>query len=183
MEQALQDLAASIAQLRQQQEMLAQQQLLQQQQANMVQHQPHANPANTMLPALKHVKLPIFSGDKDVEELETWLFIIQQYLALHPETTAEQPLSLAGMQLRGQAATWWRDIRQKPYDLQPQDWNAFADELKRMFMPVNRVKLAREKLASINSVITRVLLHTPPISESCSLPYPDCQKMIKSTGT
>jgi len=80
MEQALQELAVSIAQLRQQQEMLAQQQLLQQQQADMVQPRPRANPATMMLPALKHVKLSIFSGDKDVEELETWLFIIQQYL-------------------------------------------------------------------------------------------------------
>jgi len=80
------------------------------------------------------------------------------------------------MQLGGQAATWWRDIRQQPFDLQPQDWNAFADELKRMFMPVNRVKLARDKLATIRqrdnetvaaytTNIRRLLLTIPSLSE------------------
>lgn len=181
MEQALQELAANFAQLQQQQQQIAQlQQQQQQAMAQIAQQVPPAAqanpPANPLFQALKHVKLPTYSGEKDAEELETWLFLFQEYFTANPGSTAEQQLRLAGMQLRGQAATWWRDINQKPPHQRPQDWNAFANELKHMFLPVNHVKLARDKLATARqrdrdslatytTYMRRLFLSIPNLSE------------------
>lgn len=160
MEQAFQDMASTLSLLQQQQQQQQQQmaemslqhqqalsQLAQQQQQQQL-HAPALNPAppaNLLSAALKNVKLPTYSGEKDGEELETWLFMLQEYFEAAPGSTPEQQLRLAGMQLRGQAATWWRDVSQKSSS--PQNWHAFATELKRMFLPINRVTLARDKLA------------------------------------
>jgi hypothetical protein len=102
-----------------------------------------------MTQALKAIKPPSFAGEKDVLELDTWSFQMEKYFATMPAMTEAQKVLVAGLALKGQAATWWRDMDQRPADQQPQTWQAFKDALTSMFMPVGRADIARDRLANV----------------------------------
>lgn len=103
--------------------------------------------SSTLSKTVERVKLPQYSGERDIEELDTWIFQLERYFDFHPQAAAEQRIDLAGMQLKGQAATWWRDVFKRPGG-RPTTWAAFTTEIMAMFMPVNREQLARDRLAN-----------------------------------
>lgn len=143
--------------------------------SNNANHQPQ-NHENAVSKALKGLKLPSFYGERDAEELDTWIFQMEGYFAAVPCTEEAQKVLLGGMMLRGQAATWWRDASQRP-DTLPKDWTTFTTELKHVFMPVGRAKVARDKLAvarqrdnepltTYTTTMRRLFLAIPDINES-----------------
>jgi len=187
MEQLYEELATKFAELQQQQTFVQEQvlhlQLQQQQHAQWlanVNHPVMQVPSNPLLQALDKVKLPTYSGDTESDELDTWIFHMQEYFNANPGSTPAQQVRLAGMHLRGQAATWWRDLCQNTPEIQPQDFHTFAEEIKSMFLPVGRVKLARDKLAtakqrnsetlaSYTSYMRRLFLTVPNLTEDDKL--------------
>jgi hypothetical protein len=75
----------------------------------------------------------------------TWLFQLDKYCGANPGATEDNKVCFTGTLLRGQAAAWWRGIGQTAQ--LPTTWQAFAHELKGMFMPLARSRVARQKLA------------------------------------
>lgn len=113
---------------------------------------PQPNPlapqlSSTLSKAVEKIKLPQYSGERDVEELDTWIFQLERYFQFYPTATDQQRIELAGMQLKGQAATWWRDVYKAPGS-RPTTWREFTTAITAMFMPVNREQLARDRLAN-----------------------------------
>ncbi len=117
--------------------------------------QPPAPPApappppapNAFAQVLKSVKLPEFSGERAEEELEAWVFRCEGYFDTVPNITEEQKVQLACLLLKGRAALWWREVKQKPPAERPATWQDFVRELKRLFLPLDAVHMAWEKLA------------------------------------
>lgn len=108
----------------------------------------HDSTGNVMLQAMRHFRLPAFSGDKDSEDLDTWLFMVNEFFHTLPAKVDDvQKIRFAGLQLKGQAASWYRDISTRTQDQLPHTWDDFVREMKLVFMPVGRNMLAREKLA------------------------------------
>jgi hypothetical protein len=122
----------------------------------------------------KNIKLQCFHGEKDCAELDTWVFQVEEYFAAVPGLGEEDKVRFGGVNLRGQAAAWWRDVGKT--DARPKKWDDFVEELKRMFMPVARMQVARQKLANARqrdkenvtnyiSYLRRLYLSIPKISE------------------
>jgi hypothetical protein len=68
---------------------------------------------------LKAIKPPEYAGEEDASELDTWTFRMETYFATVPVVADDQKLLLVGLVLKGQAATWWRDVSQKPVEQRP----------------------------------------------------------------
>ncbi len=122
----------------------------------------------------KNIKLQCFHGEKDCADLDTWVFQMEEYFAAVPGLGEVDKVRFGGVNLRGQAAAWWRDVGKT--DARPKKWDDFVEELKRMFMPVARVQVARQKLANARqrekenvtsyiSYLRRLFLSIPKISE------------------
>lgn len=90
------------------------------------------------------LKPPQFSGEKDTVELDTWLFQVEEYFLTLPALDEPTRIRAAGLMLKGQAASWYRDVMRK--DAPPQNWAAFKQAICSMFMPIGREKQARHKL-------------------------------------
>lgn len=107
---------------------------------------PHGNnptPQNV----LRDIKPPLFHGERDCSEFETWEFQMDQYLALHPNMSQDAKMKVVGLSLRGAAAALYKDLCNLPVGQKPTTWNELATELKAVFLPVGRSKLARDELA------------------------------------
>ena len=140
--------------------------------------------SNPLLKAIERVKLPVYSGERDIEELDTWIFQLERYFEAFPYTSEEQRIDLAGMQLRGQAATWWRDAFKRGTGRRPGTWATFTQELMAMFMPINREQLSRDRSANARQRDKDSLsLSTPPTCGGCFSPYPPCQSPTRYTVT
>jgi hypothetical protein len=133
-----------------------------------------ANPNTALRELSKNIKLQWYYGEKDSAELDTWVFQMEEYFAATPGLGEADKVRFGGVNLRGQAAAWWRDVGKT--DKRPATWEAFVSELSRMFMPVARAQVARQKLAgarqrdkeSVTSYISylrRLYLSIPRISE------------------
>ncbi len=135
---------------------------------------PAINTNHALREMSKKIKLQCFHGEKDCAELDTWVFQMEEYFAAVPGLVEEDKVRFGGVNLRGQAAAWWRDVGKT--DTRPKKWDDFVEELKRMFMPVARMQVGRQKLAharqrdkeSVTSYIRylrRLFLSIPKISE------------------
>lgn len=107
---------------------------------------------NARLPPGVKPPLPgTFHGNKDSDEIKSWLFQVKDYFSLVNMTDDESKVRLAGTLLRGNAATWFRAVRGE--DARPEDrittWARFESELCANFMPLNSTKVARDKLAAL----------------------------------
>ena len=109
----------------------------------------HADHNSAMSVMAKHVKPPTFCGEKDANELEVWLSQMEEYfLIIEPPALSDlQKIMAAGMFLKGQAASWYLDVRRRPHSLCT--WDEFVQEIKQVFMPVNLERIARDRLASV----------------------------------
>ncbi len=105
----------------------------------------------------KGVKLPPFRGERDSSELDTWVFKMQEYFTAVGGVNDEERIRFGGVHLEGQAATWWRDVGQSVS--RPTTWEQFVADLRRMFMPLSRDKLAREQLANARQRDTELVSH------------------------
>jgi len=112
--------------------------------AQLANQQQQPNPLNQ---AFRNIKPPEFSGDKSPDELETWVFRMEGYFAVLGAVPEPQKVLLGGLMLKGQAALWWREVTSRPEADRPQTWEAFIIEMKRMFLPLDRTRLAWEKLS------------------------------------
>jgi len=91
------------------------------------------------------IKPPAYSGDKgEALELDTWLFQIEEYFKTVNLTDDEQKMRAAGLTLKGQAASWYRDAMSRASS--PKTWAQFSEAIRKMFMPIGREKYARQQL-------------------------------------
>lgn len=140
--------------LLQAQQQLAQQQLAAQQ-AQMAQQQQAPAPVQVAAPhahadlphLLKGLKPPTYAGERDLNELDTWIFTTNEYFRVQGALSEEQKVTMAALLLKGQAATWFRDLCERGAEHRPQTFDALVHELRAMFMPVGREKMARDRLA------------------------------------
>jgi hypothetical protein len=160
------------------QQLTQQQQLLTQTLAQLAAGKPsHTQNEPNLSGITRHVKPPEFHGDKDdTWDLDTWEFQVKEFLALYGNLTPEAQIRVAGGFLRGNAATWFRDLRQKPTAEQPKDLDAFFACLKAVFQPIGTAKQARERLhtarmrdresvAAYTTYMKRLFLAVPNMSE------------------
>ena len=96
-------------------------------------------------PLARSIKLPLFGESGGPGDLHSWVHNLTEYFGMIPGLTEAEKVRYAGMHLRGQAATWWLDVGQS--EQRPTTWEAFQDELVKMFCPINRAQTARDKLA------------------------------------
>lgn len=143
--EALGQISANLAQLGtvQQQQQQLMQALLQHQVIAPQQNDPEADVVRRLLRAYKP---PTYSGEKG-EELDTWIFQLEEYFATAGNVSDQQKIQIASLLFKGQLAEWWRDVHNRPVEQRPSTWEQFVQALTGMFMPIGRSKLARDKLA------------------------------------
>lgn len=103
-------------------------------------------PAAASSSRLKPVKPDAYNGRPE-NDVDTFLFSVNQYCLQQGETSEEAQIRYAGSMLRGAAATWWRGhISAHPL---PATWDAFTTLMRSQFQPIDRVKLARDRIATL----------------------------------
>lgn len=131
-----------------------------QQLANVVQHQAqhhdgHHQSRNSVAKALASAKLQDFDGTgKAREDLDTWLFMAEQYFQTLQAATDAEKVMIAALHLKGHAASWWRDVTQLPHSQRPSTWNEFKRQIMQVYMPITREEVARDRLATAKQVNT-----------------------------
>jgi hypothetical protein len=128
------------------QQLAAQQQAAQQQQPQQQQQQLRATiPSSVKLPSP-----PAFAGDTR-DSLQVWLFQVEDFFHLARLTDDDIRIRTAGALLRDKAAIWYRAVRsgELPEELSVRTWAEFVQGLHDNFRPMNAVKLARDRLATL----------------------------------
>ena len=93
-----------------------------QQQANAASTSSDRSQLNHVNKAFSNVKLPLFEGNKDKSQLDTWLFQLELYFLTIPGLPDDQKVLLASMQLRSNAAQWFRAISKTRIPANPWTW-------------------------------------------------------------
>lgn len=118
---------------------------------------------STPHPVLRDVKPPLFYGEKDCSEFETWEFQMEQYLALQTTLTEDAKLKVVGLSLRGAAAATYRDFCNLPVGMRPVTWKDLTVALRSIFLPIGRSKLARDELADFKQEKKTLAVYTTEI--------------------
>jgi Retrotransposon gag protein/Zinc knuckle len=126
------------------QELQAQVQLLMQQQQPAI---PAPQPA--LQPIARPPKPEFFVGTGKGPDVDRWLFQMEEYLTL-TQANEETWVNLAASYLRGTAADWWMSRAQSA--ARRPDWTEFRQEIRLQFLPLNTVKAARDKIASLQQI-------------------------------
>ena len=143
------DLAALIEDMRQQIANLT---------AQVNQPQP-ANPQQGALPPPVQLVAPIprvkperpqaFTGKKS-ENLESWIFQVQQFFDLS-QVPNEDRIQLAASWFKDHAAIWWQEYHQNiNWTLQPPTWEEFLQAIRAYFVPVNTSLNAYDRLQRLH---------------------------------
>lgn len=93
------------------------------------------------------LKPPLFSGERDSIELDTWLFQVEEFYTTIGLVDEVQKVRAGGLMLKGQAASWYRDVMRRETTA-IRTWRQFVEGVSRMFMPIGREKQARQQLDS-----------------------------------
>lgn len=101
---------------------------------------------NNVSKVFSNVKLPLFEGTKDKSQLDTWLFHMEQCFLTINGINDDQKVLLASMQLRANAAQWFRAISKSYNASNPLTWDKFKELITATYLPVARRTLARNKL-------------------------------------
>jgi hypothetical protein len=107
--------------------------------------------ADVELPrALRLPALDTFEG-KTGEDLEAFLFQLQEYLETAGVKDDALRVRVAGMALRGAAKTWYTYVRSPytPPSEQVKTYDEFLSGIKAHFTPIDPVKIARDQLAEL----------------------------------
>ena len=111
---------------------------------------PHPSSSSvTLLPSGCKAQPPTtFSGKRDADLIENWLFSCEQYFVITGLQDASRQVQYAGTLLRGPALVWLRTMCSAQEMVQLiSTWVGFCRELKANFCPSNLVKLARDRVA------------------------------------
>jgi len=137
-----------------------------------------ANPAPAQ-PRIKPDRPPPFSGKKS-ENLEAWIFQMQQYCDLAPIPEADR-IPFAATFLKDQAALWWRSYYHSvDWANAAPNWDGFLDALRQQFIPVNTSINAYDRLqrlsqrASVNAYnheFRAVMLELPDMDQATRMNY------------
>ena len=120
-----------------------------------------------------------FTGKRDSDSIDTWLFSCDQYFKLTGLTSDSLKVQYVGTLLRGPAQVWFRMMSSSDELLQLiSTWPAFCCELRANFCPTNTVKLTRDRLAYMKQTSAS----TSGSSAQCALRSRTCRRMRSWTG-
>lgn len=102
-------------------------------------------PPNRPRPA----KPDTFDAATPSADVELWLFSLDEYLEACNVTNDDQKIREAATFLRGPALTWWRTVKQGPPESRVVTWDAFKQNIRLAFKPINSIKVARDRLAAL----------------------------------
>lgn len=106
--------------------------------------------------SLKGNKPETFNGNRDFLGVNTWLYKIEQYLALtqisSPQVTLTDlnRITFASSYFSGNAAVWWFNIVQSV--AAPTTWDNFKELVIKEFIPADHTRRAREKLRKLKQL-------------------------------
>lgn len=121
---------------------------------------------------LKPIKPEAFFGDSTKDDVDLWLFLIEQWLLAGYVNVDTEKIVLATGLLRGAALTWWRSLYDAPNT--PSTWVEFKTQIRAAFQPINPIEDARDRLArlrqntSVNayaSIFRKTVLEIPSITD------------------
>lgn len=110
-------------------------------------------PAPRLNLGFKPTKPDFFQGKRG-ESTDAWLFQVQQYFELCAIDSRMQ-VPFAASLLRDNAAIWWRNhVLQSNLGMEERikAWTTFSKALQDQFRPINAIKIARDKLASLHQI-------------------------------
>lgn len=123
--------------------------------------------------ALKPKQPDTFTGSDRRTDVETWLFQVEKYVTVtKPGAGDAEKVDFACLYLKDAALTWWRALSSAGQ--LPTTWQSFRDLMHKQFLPVNNVKLARDRLAQLKQLtsvreyafrLRLTLLEIPGIAE------------------
>lgn len=150
--------------------------------------------------ALRLKEPECFHG-RQKENVDRWIFLVEQYFLAAKETDDASRVAFAGALLRDNAAAWWEYLvhteERAGHREEGCTWATFKDLLQTQFRSVNREQRARDRLASlvqrksVADYLTTFLRHTfdiPDLSESEKIDRffrglkPDVQKWMIMKG-
>lgn len=107
------------------------------------------------LPSKVKVAAPgTFTGNRTLN-VDTWLFEMNQYLAVCGVTTDNQRIAVASSYLKEVALQWWLGRCRHP-NTPPQDWPSFVNALKERFQPLAASRTARAELYNLRQGVMSV---------------------------
>ena len=106
----------------------------------------------TVVSQVKASKPKVFSGKFGVDPA-VWTYYVDLYYEISGVKDEERKVMVAASYLVDRAATWWRNLAEhaRVSGVKPCNgkWDVFKEKLIQAFRPVNHVKLARDKLATL----------------------------------
>ena len=106
----------------------------------------------TVVSQAKASKPKVFNGKFGVDPA-VWMYYIELYYDITGVTEDNKKIMIAATYLVDRAATWWRNVAEnaKASGITPCNgsWSVFKERLIQTFRPVNHVKLARDKIATL----------------------------------
>lgn len=87
------------------------------------------------------------------DNVDRWLFQVDQYLLAAGEVASERKVAVAGSLLRGPAAIWWERMvienAMKGHSEAECTWEQFKSGIREYFRPINYKERARDKLVNL----------------------------------
>jgi hypothetical protein len=106
----------------------------------------------TVVSQVKASKPKVFNGKFGVDPA-VWTYYVDLYYEISGVKDEERKVMVAASYLVDRAATWWRNLAEhaRVSGVKPCNgkWDIFKEKLIQAFRPVNHVKLARDKLATL----------------------------------
>jgi hypothetical protein len=110
----------------------------------------HAAPAPAASNRLRPAQPDGFTGQPGSNSVDNFLHQVRQYCDLQGEANETAQVRYAASLLRGSAGTWWRAYTTR--NASPTLWQEFSTLLRSQFQPLDRVKIARDRLATLRQV-------------------------------
>lgn len=108
--------------------------------------------SGTVVSQVKASKPKVFNGKFGVDPA-VWIYYVDLYYEISGVKEEEKKMMIAATYLVDRAATWWRNLAEqarvsgaKPCN---GSWSVFKEKLVQAFRPVNHVKIARDKMATL----------------------------------
>src|SRR5581483_7725430 len=103
------------------------------------------------MPGIIKLPKPSFFTGAAKSDVETWLFEVEQYLMSYGVTVDAQKVAFAAACLKGLALQWWQYhcTLHSGVNVLNITWNAFKEEMRKRFQPVEASRTARVNLRSL----------------------------------
>lgn len=93
---------------------------------------------------LRDMKPQPFDRVRQGNELDTWIFMWENYFSVAGVEQDTEKVGMAGLNLKGYAAEWFMGICLQGG--RPQTWIQLTEQMKQTFQPLSRSKVARDTL-------------------------------------